>query len=80
MHRPGIFAGTLCTVALRTTYYVYSKMFIGGLNWDTTDGTSFILAPGSVCITVVLNVYCAIRVAQEILHAIRQGRGLYYYA
>lgn len=54
-------------------------MFIGGLNWDTTDGTyiitlrlQFLLFSGAET--------CIRRVAKKVLYTIRQGRGVHDHA
>ena len=53
--------------------HVCSKMFIGGLNWDTTDGTYIIRFVCCPLFFVVLNVWYVPRVAEKVLYAIRQG-------
>lgn len=55
-------------------------MFIGGLNWDTTDGTYIIVIARSCFRAVVLNSNLITREPQKVLFAIRQGRGLYHHA
>lgn len=57
-------------------------MFIGGLNWDTTDGTSFYVTARCGDVRVVLKepFIVFIRVTQEVFHAVWQGRSLHDHA
>jgi hypothetical protein len=61
------------TIAVFQTAQMCSKMFIGGLNWDTTDGTWSCTAPCSMGRTESV---CHTRVAQKILQPVWQAKHL----
>lgn len=54
-----------------------SKMFIGGLNWDTTDGTGLRTVFHSMSST---KLACYTRIAQKILLPVWQSRRLHHHA
>jgi hypothetical protein len=57
---------------------IYSKMFIGGLNWDTTDGTYSAHYTSSY--TVVLKEDTVRRITPGLLYAVRKSRCVHNYA
>ena len=54
-----------------------SKMFIGGLNWDTTDGTGLCTVFHSMSSTKLV---CYTRITQKVLHPVWQSRRLHNHA
>ena len=53
-------------------------MFIGGLNWDTTDGAYITVL--FACLFVLLNNVSIGRGSQKVLHTIWQSRSLHNHA